>query len=75
MPVRKAKHDHVKIYRPDGMRYADGTSVKDPVAALLNARQAYINEFGELPRLGHTVIEIVGGDLSGWHASFMETKE
>lgn len=70
MPRSRNKHSHVKVYRPNGMRYSEGKS-SDMHQAIQEAWDAFYEEFGEGVQRRHLVIEIVGG-LSGYHARLME---
>jgi hypothetical protein len=60
MPRHRTRHDHVKVYRPNGARYANGESATwhDAVAKALSN---YALEFGDVPAQHEMVIEVVGG--------------
>lgn len=72
MPRLKKKYDHVKVYRPDGARYAEGicewplrTQTPFPIVtswtiayAIDLAMKAYIDEFGGPPRQEDMVVEV-----------------
>lgn len=62
MPRRSSQYKHVKVYRPDGMKYAEGRSLVSPLAtptpnslgmsaypALSQALRNFNREFGHLP--------------------------
>lgn len=73
MPVMKNKYQHIKVFRPDGTRYAEGTQ-EMPVwsaegqrhtfsivceIAIENALYAFCKEFGQWPNLRRLVVELV----------------
>jgi hypothetical protein len=70
MPLLKRRHDHTKVYRPNGTKYADGsgTAAED---AVFNAQWAFQGEFGYVPKPEHTIIEVLGV-TAGFEARFME---
>lgn len=74
MPIRKARHNHVKVFRPIGMRYANGKTCGTVLAAVIDAQRAFFQEFSSLPRDMHTIIEVVGV-TGGYGASVLEVKE
>lgn len=78
MPRRKAKYDHVKVYRPNGVRYAHGNSkvyfsaLHYPIAmsicvqlAVKTAMENFYAEFREGPQ-GNFVVEtaVVGENIT-----------
>jgi hypothetical protein len=70
MPIKKSRYDYTKVYRPNGMRYAQGEG-DHPARAVGNAELAFENEFGSLPRQGDVVIEVLGC-TAVWVATYME---
>lgn len=73
MPVWKARYDHTKVYRPDGMLYSSAKAV-DLQEAILEAERAFREEHGRDPEQGATVIEAVGV-TAGWGVFLFEIQE
>lgn len=73
MPTLKRRHDHIRVYRPNGTRYTSARH-SDVGTAIFLARCKFLEEFGYEPRQDHTVIECIGvtGD---WVVDFLEVKE
>lgn len=68
MPVLKSRYSHVKIWRPNGTKYANHTvttaNVRDTAAAaaigVAICLEKFQEEFGYKPREDETVVEVVG---------------
>lgn len=60
MPKHKARHNHVKVYRPQGARYANGQTQPSYQEAIFTAFVAWAEEFPDDLRIDQTVIEVVG---------------
>lgn len=73
MPVLKRRSDHVKVFRPNGTRYA-AASHENREAATRQAMGAFILEFGAAPRQDRIVYEIVGA-IGMWHVTLFEVRE
>lgn len=73
MPIMKRRHEHTKVYRPNGTRFANG---KDYYLerALDKAWQNFENEFGSLPKQEHVVLEVLGV-TAAWDVTLMEIME
>jgi hypothetical protein len=74
MPLAKSRYDHMKLYRPNGARYAHGRTLDLVEAAVQSAFDTFRAEFGGLPRQDETFIEILGV-TGGWAATVLEIKE
>lgn len=74
MPLFKNRASHVKFYRPNGMRYANGKTEKELSRAIASAAAEFFYEFGEMPKQEETTFEILGV-TAGWAATILETKE
>jgi len=74
MPLFKNRSQHTKVYRPDGTRFARGTTQKELSRALASAAAEFFYEFGEMPKQEETSFEILGV-TAGWSAAIFEVKE
>lgn len=72
MPILKSRNQHIKVYRPNGTRYAQGRSM-NMQEALQQAQQQFLQEFGYAPRQDETVIEIIGV-TADWIVDLFEVK-
>lgn len=68
MPVLDAKHDHRKVGRPAGTKYATARGLVWS-KAIDNALKAFTKEYGKFDQ-AQAVIEVVG-DSFGWTATVM----
>ena len=73
MPILSPRYDRVKIYRPNGTRYANGQTLRDPSEAVASALYAFMNEFGR-PATERSTIEVLGV-TGGWVATVLEIPE
>jgi hypothetical protein len=69
----KRRHDHMKVFRPNGTRYAEGRHA-DATDAVIAAFAAWEKEFGAMPRQEQTFIEVMGVTAQ-WVAVVMEIEE
>lgn len=74
MPLFKNRSSYVKLYRPNGARYANGQTMKELSRALASAAAEFFYEFGEIPKQEETSFEVIGV-TGGWAATILETKE
>lgn len=73
MPILTRRHDHIKVYRPNGTRYSEARSVASANNAAALAIWVFREEFGYAPKQEETVIEVVG--VTGqWIATVYEVK-
>lgn len=70
MPIRRCRYDYQKIYRPNGMKYAEGRHERIEYA-IIQAETAFLNEFGREPHQSLAVVEVVGV-TGAWLATVME---
>ena len=59
MPILKRRHDYVKLYRPNGAKYAEARNM-NLNGALDLAMAAFFVEFGRRPVQEKTYVEIMG---------------
>ena len=74
MPRLKTRAKHIKVYRPNGTRYANGATNHNLAAAVASAMAAFYLEFGALPKQEETAVEIIGV-TGGWGATVLEIQE
>lgn len=73
MPILKRRNDYMKIYRPNGTRYAHGKTLPTAEEAVSSAIVAFNTEFGG-HKTSESYIEIIGV-TGGWAATMLEIKE
>lgn len=74
MPLLKNRGQHLRVFRPNGTRYANGPTHHLAAQAIASAMAAFYLEFGSLPKQDETTIEILGV-TGGWAATVLEIKE
>jgi len=73
MPIFKNRSQHVKVFRPGGLRYAEGRAITVNYA-IASALANFYMEFGEVPKQSYTVFEVIG-TTGQWIAQVFEVKE
>ncbi len=73
IPILNRRHNFQKVFRPNGMLYADGRGAT-PELAVAAAMVAFQAEFGRPVNQEFAVIEIVGVTAL-WVANVMEIHE
>jgi len=69
MPLRTTRYEYTKVYRPNGMRFAEAhaTTLEDAIDL---AKNLFVQEFGALQQ-SIAVIEAVGA-TGQWYVTIME---